>query len=556
MGRVYLATRRSGGEEKPVVIKVLRREVAKDKELRSMFLHEAKLGHAIAHEGIARMYDFGEADGRLYLAMEYVDGLPLSALTRAGEVPLALALSIIADIAAALGYAHDAKDALGDALHIVHRDVSPQNILIARDGRVKLIDFGVARSAGQGHKTESGVLKGKLSYMAPEQFRGSVDHRADIFALGVVLHELVSGRRLFKRGTQAEILTAVLLDPIPPIEAEGEVLEVLGPIVARALERRADDRFQDARDLESALRDAMATLGLEAGRQQLADLVAAGAQTLAERGDEQSARSWITHTDSDDGELYEERSGVSTRSDPPRGEDGADSLLFGAIPTPRSEAETARVGPEADDREEERTASETLAQADAAAEPSLEAVVVEAAGERRAPRTALVAVALVGLVGLGLGGALWAASGEEPTEPVTAQPAVEPVPRDAPEPAATPADEPEPRADSTPADGTEAAGEETAPTSEGEAEGEAGEETAPEEEAPARPPGRLWLRTEPWSRVRLGRRDLGTTPIVNAPVPAGDHVLRARDPDGHLHRIRVRIRSGRPTKRVVTLPRR
>jgi serine/threonine-protein kinase len=276
MGHVYLAamdasTLGGGGR---AVVKILQPELAAQQEMRSMFLHEARLGSLLDHPAIARIHDYGEHDEVLYLAMEYVDGLPLSRIMRRrdGNIPLGAALRIVADVAGALGHAHAARDPTGEPLEIVHRDVTPQNVLLSKGGQVKLIDFGVAKSAGQDHRTRTGVLKGKLSYMAPEQFRGHTCNQTDIFALGVVLHELVSGQRLFRRPTEAETFAAILNEPLPPLKTQPDVSEVLEPIVQRALARELEDRYGDATHFEADLREAMRRLGTECTAEQLSEL--------------------------------------------------------------------------------------------------------------------------------------------------------------------------------------------------------------------------------------------------------------------------------------------
>lgn len=257
-----------------VVIKVIRRELRGQAEFRSMFEHEARLGRLLDHPAIPRVLDSGEIGGRLYFALERVDGLPLSRILSAlGGVPIALALGIVADIADALAYAHEAVDEAGRPLGIIHRDISPDNVLISREGRIKLIDFGIARSRVRGDVTGSGVLKGKLNYMAPEQLRGQVDHRADIFALGVVLHELVSGRRLFKRKAVDETVAAIQHEPIPPLDAPRLLRAHLQPIADRALARDRRERYPTARGLLEDLQRARSMLGLSHTRRGLAGLV-------------------------------------------------------------------------------------------------------------------------------------------------------------------------------------------------------------------------------------------------------------------------------------------
>jgi serine/threonine-protein kinase len=187
------------------------------------------------HPNIVQTYEVTDDGGEPFITMEYLDGQPVSSVLRAVRrttptLPVELSLRIIADVLLALGYAHDLADFDGTPLSIVHRDVSPQNVFWTYDGEIKLMDFGVAKFSQGTTKTQAGYIKGKLSYMAPEQARSEpIDRRADVFAVGVMLWELLAGRRLFKTNTEAATLHKLLYEPIPALT---EVVPGVDPMLA------------------------------------------------------------------------------------------------------------------------------------------------------------------------------------------------------------------------------------------------------------------------------------------------------------------------------------
>ncbi|HEU4728831.1 MAG TPA: serine/threonine-protein kinase, partial [Kofleriaceae bacterium] len=191
------------GFERHVVLKRIRPEYAKDQRFIRMFLDEARVAATLHHQHIVQVYDMGEASGELFIAMEYIHGedvrmiLSTASKTRA-HVPLSHTIAIISAVAAGLHYAHERLGSDKRPLGIVHRDVSPSNILVGYDGSVKIVDFGIAK-ASTGQETRSGNLKGKLAYMSPEQCKGAeIDRRSDVYALGVVLYELATTSRMFR----------------------------------------------------------------------------------------------------------------------------------------------------------------------------------------------------------------------------------------------------------------------------------------------------------------------------------------------------------------------
>lgn len=252
MAEIFLARQwGAGGFFRDVVIKRLFPHLAEHERQLRMFLDEARLLSQLAHPNIPQVFDVGFADGYWYIAMEYVQGSTVADLWRQGAkagllMPVNVALGIIVQVCEALHHAHERKDRAGSALRIVHRDVTPQNIMLTRDGVAKLMDFGVAQTSAR-KDTDAGVVRGTFSYMAPEQIRGRpLDKRADVFALGVVLYELTTGARLF-RGSDVEIMTTVVeKDVAPPSTLVRGYQPELERIVMGALSRDRARRLPSA----------------------------------------------------------------------------------------------------------------------------------------------------------------------------------------------------------------------------------------------------------------------------------------------------------------------
>jgi len=274
------------GFEKLFVIKKILPKLARSKQFIELFVNEARIAAALDHPHIAHVYELGRADGSYYLTMEYVHGQNvLSTMRRTAqlqrELPIDHAVHIGRCIAAALHYAHERRRSNGELLQIIHRDVSPANILIAYDGAVKLVDFGVAkaRSSSSGH-TKTGLVKGKISYMSPEQAKGEpIDRRSDVFALGIVLWEMVAMQRLYKRENDLAALQAIIHDkPGPPSQLRKNCPPELDRIILRALEHDPAKRYQNAEQLEIDLEELareqwlrQSTIQLRALMQQLFD---------------------------------------------------------------------------------------------------------------------------------------------------------------------------------------------------------------------------------------------------------------------------------------------
>lgn len=261
MAEVFLAAWEvAPNSHRPVVIKRLYAHLGDDPNLVQMFIDEARLACELEHENIVKTIEVGVIDGRCCIAMEHLAGQPLQQLLREGwargGVPVDVALHIAIRALDGLGYAHEHRDHRGEPLGIVHRDISPHNIFITNNGQVKLLDFGIAKATGRESRTATGYIKGKLAYIAPEQARAeAVDRRADIWSVGVVLWELLSGARLFRADTDAATLAATLdAEIVPPSTRRSIVTPELDRIVMRALRRDVKERYPTAwamkRDLE------------------------------------------------------------------------------------------------------------------------------------------------------------------------------------------------------------------------------------------------------------------------------------------------------------------
>jgi serine/threonine-protein kinase len=271
------------GFRKNVAIKRVLPALSKNRKFIAMFLDEARLSLHLQHANIVQVFDIGHADDTYFIVMEYVDGVDLKAILewrRRINKPLTIGQTvyIIMEACKGLASAHDlTHPETGRPLGIVHRDVSPPNVLLSRNGEVKVADFGLAKAAVQVETTDPGVVKGKMSYLSPEAARGEeVDRRADIFAVGILLYEMLTGKRLFYGESDYQTVELVRAAKIPPIAPQNpEVEPELEEIVRKSLARRADDRFQSATDLQDALAHYLFSRGLKMIQRDIAELVRA-----------------------------------------------------------------------------------------------------------------------------------------------------------------------------------------------------------------------------------------------------------------------------------------
>jgi len=262
LAAVHLA--RSRAIKNPVALKRMYPHVATVRELVGSFIDEARLARYLRHPGIARVYEFGRLKGIYFIAFEFVPGPTLQQLQKhciefVGKMPTAVVLEIGYQLADALDHAHNMRNELGLPLGIVHRDVSPSNVIVSDAGQVKLIDFGLAKTKQQTVQSQAGVIKGKLSYVAPEYLSGQLDARCDLWALGVVMWELLTGKRLFDAPEQGEVLERVRSMPIPPpSRSNPEVPPEVDHVVMTALQRDPTKRWQRASDMLAAMGTAVA----------------------------------------------------------------------------------------------------------------------------------------------------------------------------------------------------------------------------------------------------------------------------------------------------------
>ncbi|MBI1946394.1 MAG: serine/threonine protein kinase [Deltaproteobacteria bacterium] len=268
MAEIYLA-RHDGvaGLSRMVVVKRMLPQLAVRPDFVRMFLDEARLAAKLNHPNIVQVFNLGEVDHSYYIAMEFVDGPHLGALfahslRQRAALPVELCVQTVARAADGLHYAHEVNDPETDTpLSIVHRDISPQNLLVSRHGDVKVTDFGVAKASNQQTKTRTGIIKGKVAYMSPEQCLGeAVDRRTDVFALGIVLYELLTRRRLFREKSDLLIMQRITTETVAaPSTINKEIDAELDAICAKALARKREERFSSASDFAEALDSWLAT---------------------------------------------------------------------------------------------------------------------------------------------------------------------------------------------------------------------------------------------------------------------------------------------------------
>jgi len=299
MAEIYLARQKTElGAARRCVVKQILPELADHSAFGDLLVHEAKLAARLSHANVVQVFDLGRADNRLFIAMEYVEGFDLNDLlrrcARAKEpLPLDLAVHVVREALKGLDYAHRRKDDEGKALGIVHRDVSPSNLLVSFEGEVKVCDFGIARandaiSRGSAPHDLDDALKGKAGYMSPEHARGDgIDARADVFAAGIVLWELAAGRRMYKTGDgRATLLEQARRAEVPELPDKGLPSEdKLRAVLASALAPAPGDRYASAAAMQRALDDYVASAGLRPSPLKLGEWLARsfGEEILAQR---------------------------------------------------------------------------------------------------------------------------------------------------------------------------------------------------------------------------------------------------------------------------------
>jgi len=305
MATVYLARLTGvGGFQRFVAIKRLHPHLASEKEFVEMFLDEARIAARIHHPNVVPILEVGASVVGYYLVMEYIEGDTLARLlaraaTRGKRLPVGIALRIALDMLAGLHAAHELRDDAGEAVHLVHRDVSPQNVLVGLDGISRITDFGVARAASRLTATRVGQLKGKIAYMAPEQAAGEeqIDRRADVFAAGIVVWEELAAKRLFKAENEAATLSRVMTETVQPLTSiVPDLSTALSNVVLRALERNPEQRFSSCAQFADALEAAATGKETIATPRELAAYVieVMGDEVLAQR---EAVRAWIARSE-------------------------------------------------------------------------------------------------------------------------------------------------------------------------------------------------------------------------------------------------------------------
>jgi serine/threonine protein kinase len=279
MAEVFLAVSRGvAGFNKLFVLKRLRESLADDAQHRDMFMHEARLAARLNHPNVVQTYEVGEDDEGIFIAMEYLEGQPLSRIRRElvkqeRDVSQAVLVRIVSEVLAGLHYAHELADYDGTPLRIVHRDVSPQNVFVTYDGQVKLVDFGIAKTHDSG--TQAGIFKGKFAYTSPEQIRGEgIDRRADVFTAGILLWEMLTGQKLLDGNNPPVTFARLLNQAMPSVRSIVPQIDArLDAIVMRALERNPAARYQTAQAMRDALEEYLVASDHAVRHDQLAQLV-------------------------------------------------------------------------------------------------------------------------------------------------------------------------------------------------------------------------------------------------------------------------------------------
>ena len=508
----------TAGFRKLTVVKRMHPELLEEGDFMEMFLDEARLAARLNHQNIVQTQEVDTAaDGVPYIAMEFLEGQSLDkvireALRKQKPLPLSMVVPLIAGVLDALSYAHTLTDYDGSPLGVVHRDVSPSNLFVTYDGTSKLLDFGIAKAATQVTETQTGQIKGKFSYMAPEQARGEqVDGRADLWSMGVVLWECVAGRRLFKEANHIDTIRRVLSGDVPPLETVDEsVPEAIIQIVEKALQVNRAYRWESAAEMRDALTEWQRESGFQPAskheisrfmRELFADRIASqqeqirlALESFDMRESMSTERALLSIDDS-------VRTSQVRQAEAPKGQSRIIAFLAGALLlTGGVLAGTMLVNGNRTERRAE--------------EPTARQPVEAASGQPdEAPATAPVAVS------------------EMVQEPVVDEdPAAETGSPDSEETEETEETEEQTAEQTarrrrwrtrtpTPAPVAQA---EQAPTP---------QSMATAERAERQETGRLSIVTTPWSEVYLGSRRIGQTPLIGLELPAGRHVLTLRNPE-------------------------
>jgi eukaryotic-like serine/threonine-protein kinase len=517
-----------GGFRKYVVIKRILPEARDNEQFMKMFLDEARITAAFSHPNIAQVFDLGDDQDGLYLAMEFIGGQNLNQVTngcaRARAVmPLGFSASVVHDCALALHYAHTFKDPAGKDYPVIHRDVAQKNIMVTYEGMVKLLDFGIAKARGTLGKTHAGAVKGTAGYMSPEQVRGEpLDGRSDVFALGVVLYEMITGRRLFSGATETEEMRMILEAPIArPSEVLAVIPEELSDVAMRALARTKSDRFASAKEMSRALSSACGHLLFDQEqravfmRELFEEKMLATQQLLESAGAELDRGSLL------------EQAAQAMRDD--AGQSAAAQQVAKKLPPKQlAAAKKKKVKKEAakqvdEDLDQIKAKATAMAAAEevkaaAAAPPP----VKEGGGGLVVPLLLVVALAAGGF------GIFKIVGGEEAQPDVGAYKADVPIPEygQTPEPVKV-----------------QAVVDTSGTDKDKDDKGDKGDKK------PSGGKGSLTLFTIPaGAKVTLKGKEVGKTPLLNQSLPAGTHLLLLAFPDGKKKQLSAQIEAGKTAK--------
>ncbi len=576
MAAVYLARLASAhGFTRWVAIKVIHPHLAVQNRFRTMLLDEAKVAARIHHPNVCGVLDFGVQDEVVYLVMEYLHGESLSTLMRrapAGILPSWLAARIIGDAARGLHAAHELRDERSALLGVVHRDVSPQNVLVLYEGIAKVVDFGIARARGRLTSTAAGELKGKLAYMSPEQLESRpVDRRTDVWALATVLWESTVGRRLFRAESEGATVVNVLSRPIPrPTELVEGYPAALEKIVMRGLARQPAERYATAAELADDLETFVYGYGVPAGPAQAAAWMREHLGEKLARRDELLQATLQEGTQILEEADFESESSLGSHMRPALGaNEGAGPVDGGA------EAEPERVAPRGSGPLSSRVPT-VPTRAPTGSEPATAHAIATPVSTPApdatspAPRASsgllwLIAIGLGAVLLFFLGSAISAIMvGNDEPEPV----AVPLAPPTAREPVATQRGareelarrgaedpmRPSPDESERVASGEPSPGDVARVASGEPSQGERRRRVRRAQEVVNQAPGTLNVLAIPPAEVFLGARSLGRTPLVGVELPAGSHRLTVRALEGGAERrVTIRVRSGELTATTVRL---
>jgi serine/threonine-protein kinase len=562
MAEVFLALSRGNmGFDKLAVIKRLREGMADDEAFRSMFLDEARLAARLNHPNVVHTYEVGEQDGAYYIAMEYLEGQPLNRVISEGTkrgTPLDpwAAARVVSDALAGLHHAHTLTDFDGRPLGIIHRDVSPHNLFITYEGTTKVVDFGIAKAALSSSETEVGVLKGKVAYMSPEQAtHGPIDARSDVFAMGIVLWELLTQRRLMIGETAASTIHRLLTSPVPPASSLARnISPSLDAIVDRALSKDVNQRFESALAMREAIEAYLASTGRapraeEIGRQ-VAEMFSGVREELKHQIQEQVEA--LVRADAPSGD-----SEVRASSRAAIGREGTLVSASKSLPVLAAAQSSSGLVPKGSASVVSAASAPSLA-----AVPSGPVAATAPQGTGVSGRTlgvvfallvvVVVATTVVTQVLLSMSRQV-AQKPPEVTEFVTPKAAPEPPPPALPSVVAAPPAV----ASAAQAAPVESAVAEVHPAHPAKSSTRSHAAALPVPSASPAPPdslGFLTFDTYPWTRVSEGATQLGTTPLVRVGLSAGTHTLTLDNPDQGIHQTySVTVKAGEATTKRLGL---